>query len=138
MKKNYVLDACALLAYFYDETGADFMQNTFDSAKRNELALSMHALNLFEVYYDVCKAHGENKAKNILKSVKKFPMAINYKIDEDMMIKAGVLKSKYKISLADAIGLAQTILLNASFITCDHHELDVVQTKENVNFVWLR
>ena len=138
MKKRYVLDACSLLAFLYDENGADFMQDVFSSAKRNDAAVFMHAVNLFEVYYDVSRAHGESKARSLLKSIKKFPIVINSVIGENMITVAGNLKSKYRISLADSIGLAQTVLLNAAFVTSDHHELDVVETNENINFTWLR
>jgi len=138
VKLFYVLDACALLAYFYDESGADFMQKIFDSARKNKLVIYMHAVNLLEVYYDICKTHGENRAKNTLKQIKRFPMIINYELSEDVINKAGALKSKYRISLADSVGLAQTVLLNASFITTDHHELDIVEKNEAIKFAWLR
>jgi len=138
VKPLYVLDACALLAYLYNESGANFMQDIFDLAKKNKSAVYMHAVNLFEVYYDVCKTHGEDTAKTILKNIKKFPVTINYEINENIISKAGVLKSKYRMSLADSIGLAQTALLNASFITADHHELDAVEANEKIKFTWLR
>ena len=34
------------------------------------------------------------------------------------------LKGSYKLSLADAVGLALTLKVGGEFITSDHHELD--------------
>ena len=138
MRKVYVLDACALLAYLYDEDGADFLQNIFDSAKKNRVSVFMNAVNLLEVYYDILKTHGETTAKNTMENIAKFPMSINYKIDDTIIEKAGILKSKYRISLADSIGLAQSIVFDAYFTTADHHELDIVEANENIKFAWFR
>ena len=44
--QNYILDACALLALFDDEPGADIVEDLIDRAKNNEIALIMNAANL--------------------------------------------------------------------------------------------
>jgi predicted nucleic acid-binding protein len=133
-----VLDACALLAYLYDENGADFMQSIFESAKKNNVSIFMNAVNLLEVYYDILKTHGEHTAKETLNSIIHFPISVTYKIDEIIIEEAGKLKSKYRISLADSIGLAQSIVFNAHFVSADHHELDIVEANETIQFTWFR
>ena len=35
----------------------------------------------------------------------------------DLIIKAGTLKVRYKMSLADSIGLGETIICNGTFVT---------------------
>jgi len=42
------------------------------------------------------------------------------------------------MSLADSIGLAETILNDGYFVTADHHELDIVEKKEKLNMIWIR
>jgi hypothetical protein len=42
------------------------------------------------------------------------------------------------MSLADSIGLAETMINNGYFVTADHHELEIVQEKEEINIVWIR
>jgi len=42
------------------------------------------------------------------------------------------------MSLADSILLAQAIELDAIVATADHHELDVVDKNEAINFNWIR
>jgi PIN domain nuclease of toxin-antitoxin system len=48
---HYLLDACALIALFDNEKGADVVSGLLDSARRREIILSMNAANLIEVYY---------------------------------------------------------------------------------------
>ena len=42
------------------------------------------------------------------------------------------------LSLADSLALAETKINNASLLTADHHEFDIVEQKENISFCWLR
>jgi predicted nucleic acid-binding protein len=138
MKKAYVLDACALIAYLAEEDGADVVQSILDLAEQGNCRVFMHAINLLEVYYGVRKEYGEIAAQEMWDSVKEEHILICFDTSENLIIEAGRLKSQYKISLADSIGLAQTVLLNASFITSDHHELDTVDVTENIDITWFR
>ena len=63
---------------------------------------------------------------------------LNTEITKEIIMTAGKLKTRYKMSLADSIGLAQTVILQGSFVTADHHELDVVAKNEDINFTWIR
>jgi len=49
-----------------------------------------------------------------------------------------LLKSTYRISLADSLALAESSLSGAMLITSDHHEFDVIEAAENINFNWFR
>jgi hypothetical protein len=42
------------------------------------------------------------------------------------------------MSLADSVGLAETIINNAYFVTADHHEIDIVEKNEKINIIWIR
>jgi PIN domain nuclease of toxin-antitoxin system len=44
----------------------------------------------------------------------------------------------YKISLADSIVLAQTIVTGGALLTADHHEFDLIEGKEPIHFHWIR
>jgi predicted nucleic acid-binding protein len=50
---------------------------------------------------------------------------------------AACLKSLYKMSLADAIGLATAKEFSATFVTSDHSELEAVEKGEQIPFLWL-
>ena len=135
MIENYVLDACALIAYLFEEEGAQTISDMLD---KQDCDIYMHAVNLLEVYYGIRREYGESVAREILTQVKKMRVLINYDTSENIILEAGRLKSEYKLSLADAIGLAQATLLNASFVSSDHHELDIVDISENMNIFWFR
>ena len=51
---------------------------------------------------------------------------------------AGQLKAQYRISLADSIALAQAIKAQGALLTCNHHEFDILDGKEPVQFCWIR
>ncbi|GHU37660.1 hypothetical protein FACS1894172_21180 [Spirochaetia bacterium] len=92
----------------------------------------MHKINFLEVYYYIHKRHNEESALKLLKDIKIAPIKIDTEITDDILIKAGRLKALYKISLADSIGLAETIINGRYFVTADHHELEIVQEKEKI------
>jgi hypothetical protein len=48
------------------------------------------------------------------------------------------LKSKYKLSLADSIALAETIINKGSLVTADHHEIEPIEIVEKLNITWFR
>ena len=138
MNEIYVLDACSLIALLTNENGASVVKDLMQRATNNEIKIVMHKINFFEVYYYVLKNYNEKLAKKLLEDIKISPVKIHSEITDDILIKAGRFKSLYKMSLADSIGLAESIINNGYFVTADHHELDIVQKKENVNIVWIR
>ena len=138
MNKIYVFDACSIIALLTNEEGADVVKNLLQKALDAEIKVIMHKINFLEVYYDTYKTYGEEKALKLLEDIKITPMKINSEITDDIMVKAGRLKSLYKISLADSIGLAETMINKGCFVTADHHELEVIQEKENINIFWFR
>jgi hypothetical protein len=77
-------------------------------------------------------------AMDFLAEIKKSPIQVDMEITDEIMIKAGSLKRRYKMSLADSIGLGETIICSGSFVTADHHELDIVDQNEKINFTWIR
>ena len=138
MKNIYIFDACALIALLSKENGYENVEKLIKKAKNEQAKIVMHSLNLYEVYYNICKTYNENSASKFLKEIENSPIQLNAEITKEIMITAGRLKNKYKMSLADSIGLAQTVILNGSFVTADHHELDIVSKNENINFTWIR
>jgi predicted nucleic acid-binding protein len=59
-------------------------------------------------------------------------------IADGNLFEAGRLKAGYKISIADSIALATAFIYESELVTCDHHELDVIESKENIKFFWIR
>ena len=134
----YILDACALIAYLNDEEGADVVGNILQKMTEKSCVLLMHRLNLLEVYYCIYREHGKAYAEEMLADVNNSGIQIIDTITEVVFSEAGRMKATYRMSLADAILLAQSIESNACLLSGDHHELDVVERSESITFRWIR
>ena len=136
--KTYVLDACALIAVLYSETGADVVKMAFEEADKGFAKIVIHKANLLEVYYEAYRHRGKDDANSMLLELKKRPLNINSEISDEFFAQAGRLKATYKISFADSFALAQAIVSDGWLLTSDHHEFDVIDDNENINFAWVR
>jgi predicted nucleic acid-binding protein len=121
-----------------DETGAEKVSAMINRAYKGEIGISINKLNLLEVYYDTYRSHGKKTADTMLVSVKELPLTIISDMSDSVFAEAGRLKATYKISLADAVALAATSVLEGRLVTADHHEFDVIEQKENIRFHWIR
>ena len=137
MNNIFVLDACALLAVARNEKGADVVVEAYNQASKGEAKLFLNRINLLEVYYDFYRYKGCEYANHFVKTIKCSEVQI-CEFDENVFTQAGRLKATYKISLADSIALAQTIIVKGSLMTCDHHEFDAIEGKEPLQFHWIR
>ena len=138
MSNVYVLDACALIAVLTNEPGADVVKNLLQKAVNSEIKVSMHKVNFLEVYYHTYKLYGEPSALNLLEYINMSPIEMDAEITDDVLIDAGRLKSLYKISLADSVGLAKAKASGGYFVTADHHEMDILEERENASIIWIR
>jgi PIN domain nuclease of toxin-antitoxin system len=131
---RYLLDACALIAYFNEEEGADAVEALFE--KKEETFISI--VNAYEVYYDAYRTDGEEKAKELLADIEKLPLKIIRNIDREVIINAARFKVDFSISLADSIALGLGKQLKAKVVTADHHEFDKIEEKKSADFYWIR
>ena len=138
MSKVFVFDACSLIALLANEDGADVVKELLQKSLNNDINIIMHKVNFLEVYYYIYKKYNEKEAFKLMEEIKKSPIKINSEITDDIIKIAGRLKSLYKMSLADSIGLSESIINNGYFVTADHHEMAVVQDKEKLNIIWIR
>ena len=137
MNDIYVLDACALVALIKGEQGADVVWDVlYKNATGGAVAL-MHEINLLEVYYGFYRERGKDYAKRKLEQCVEFFTTIQG-LTSAAFTEAGRLKASYKISIADAIVLAQASISNGAVVTADHHEMDIVEQNENIVFKWIR
>jgi PIN domain nuclease of toxin-antitoxin system len=137
MTDIYVLDACALIALLKDEQGADNVTEAYQKASVGEAKIIINKVNLVEVYYGFYQDRGKEYAEQILDDIKQSIVAIE-DISDDVFAETGRLKATYRVSLADAFALAEASVSNGILLTADHHELDIVEQKENIKFAWIR
>jgi predicted nucleic acid-binding protein len=138
MTDTFVLDACALIAFLSKEPGYINTTELLRRARRSEITLLMHNINLLEVYYDLRRAYGEMPANAQLANIRLLPVAFLSEVEGDCFMEAGRLKAAYRISLADSIALSTAAVHNATIVTCDHHEFDAIEQSEGIDFFWIR
>lgn len=119
---TYAVDACALIAYLFDEEGAALFQSFLVKARNGEIDMIMHVANLGEVYYDIVKRNDVAIAQETYEDVKQLPIRFEDRISDQMVYKIGEVKTRFRISYADAFAVAQTLLSSAELITTDHKE----------------
>ncbi len=135
---TFVIDACALIAYLFDEDGSNFFERLLIQAHNNKVEMKMHIINLGEVYYDILKRNDVTTAKETYKYIKRLPIRFEDRINDQMIYKAGELKTCYRMSYADSFAAAQTILLNAELLTTDHKEFEPLKQAGVIKIKWLR
>ena len=138
MKQTYILDACALIAMLREEHGMDIVVRLLERASRREISLLISKVNLLEVYYDTYKQAGRDRADKVLAEIKRSPIRIINEVSDRVLQEAGRLKVSYKVSLADAFALAEAVTRDGVLVTADHHEFDVVEMNEPIQFLWFR
>jgi len=134
----FVLDACALIAVLAMESGAVNIRNLFQRAMDHQAFLIMNKFNFLEVYYKIYKAYGKTEADNLAGTMKQMPIIINDTLRDELFKEAGRLKASYKISIADSIAIAETIISNGTLVTSDHHEIEPIEKNEKINVFWFR
>lgn len=135
--KNFVLDACALIAYLNDEPGAEKVESLLDQAREGRVQLHVASVNIYEVFYD-CLKRDAGTAQQLIENIYTLPIIVVESLNRSLQDAAGWFKVTYRISLADsiALGLAQT--LDARLVSTDHHEFDQIEREGKMQFYWLR
>ena len=138
MNNVFVLDACALIALINNEDGSDIIEDVIRKAQAGNASIIMNKLNLLEVYYDAYRTYGEDVANKLINNINKPPFIIHAELSDDVFKEAGRLKASYKISIADSVALAETIVSGGKLLTSDHHEFDVIEGNEPISYHWIR
>ena len=132
----YLLDACALIAYFKNEPGGAIVEALLLD---RTLTTAIHTVNLCEVYYDFIRFAGKPTADQMIED------ALGYKIepldymDKEFWKTAGRYKADLKkLSLADCFALAAAKRLNATLVTSDHAEFDKVVPLDICEILFIR
>jgi PIN domain nuclease of toxin-antitoxin system len=128
------MDACAIIAFLRDESGADVVE----AVLLNEPCF-IHALNLCEVYRN-CLYRGEPiaKADALLADLAELGLVSREDMDPELWKQAAVLKGEIQnIPYGDCFALALTQRLNGVLYTSDHNDFDraVATGKHSIKFI---
>jgi uncharacterized protein with PIN domain len=120
--KIEVMDAGAMLAYLKAEDGAPIVIGLL--LDPNTLCIA-HAVNVCEVFYDLFRSGGEDRAQEGLRRLAAAKVKIRADMDADFWQDIGRMKGGLaRIALADCFGIALARRTGGEFVTSDHHELD--------------
>jgi predicted nucleic acid-binding protein len=98
----------------------------------------MNKFNFLEVYYKIYKSYGKLEADELFDIMEQMPILIKDTLTNEVFKEAGRLKAKYKLSIADSIAVAETIISKGSLVTADHHEIEPIEIAEKINVTWFR
>jgi predicted nucleic acid-binding protein len=132
------LDACALIALLAGEQGAEKVRDIIQDAIDGKVTVKINQINLLEVYYHIINTYNQNKANEMLETIKKFPIEVIVGLDENTFNEAGRIKSKYKIPLGDSIVVAESIVRKGTLVTSDHSDMEKIESAENIEINWFR
>lgn len=133
---NYVLDACAIIAFLRDEPGADVVGSILRDPANSG---AMHAVNFCEIYYDFLRASNAKTAKNVVRDVSAIGIKLRKDVSQPFWMEVGRLKASIRqISLADCFAVALALKLNAAVVTSDNREFDPLVTQQLVPVQFIR
>ncbi len=132
----YVLDACAMIALYCDEPGAEIV---WDCLSESGSQCFAHSINLFEVFYDIHRRTGEVTAKQAIDDLLALGISERTDLERTLWEEAGNLKAiRKRIAPPDCFGIVLTRKLNGQFVTSDHGELDAIAAAGICNIRFIR
>ena len=116
--RNYLFDAFPLLCWLQEEPGYEIVDDLLVQAEEGKASVSIHVINLGEVFYRVGRVAGIKRAGEILSEIRLLPVRVFSISDEDVM-RAAKIKATYPISYADAFAVAKAEQSGAIVVTGD-------------------
>ena len=128
-----VLDSWALLCYLEQEPGFEKMIELFEKAVESSKPLLMCIVNWGEVYYQVARRFGDQKAQEIEHLIETLPITL-VEADRTLTREAARIKTTKKMAYADCFAVALAHLKKAELYTGDP-EFKAVE--KDIKIVWL-
>ncbi len=113
-----VIDSYALMAFFEDEPGADFVRGLIYKAVESDTHLLMSVVNLGEIWYSIARTNSAELADQYVHEIKGMGIEI-VDVDWGLARQAAVFKAKGNISYGDCFAAALAKNCKAELITGD-------------------
>lgn len=125
-----VLDAWALLALiFKEEPAAGAVKELFTNSAGLKVSVHISWINLGEVYYTIARRKGPEAAEMVLNDIQALPVRLQVPSKADILAAAAV-KSKHRVSYADAFAISLAQKINGTIVTGDP---EIILLKQVVN-----
>jgi ribonuclease VapC len=131
--KALVFDSWAIIAFYEDEPAGKQVAELIAEANERGTPLWMSVINAGEVWYIIARRTSEAEADVTIAELQSLGIQFDnaeWKISRQ----AGVFKSKYTMSYADAFAAALTFQKNAHLVTGDR---EFKQVEKDVTLLWL-
>jgi len=128
-----VLDSWALLCYLEQEPGFEKIIKLFEKAVESSKPLFMCIVNWGEVYYQVARRFGEQKAQEIEHLIQTLPITI-VEANKELTREAARIKAIKRMAYADCFAVALALLKKAELYTGD---LEFKAVEKDVKVAWL-
>jgi len=128
-----VLDSWALLCYLEKEPGFEKMIELLEKAVESSKPLSMCVVNWGEVYYQVARRFGDQRAQEIEQLIQTLPITL-IEADKGLTREAARIKATKHMAYADCFAVALARLKKAELYTGDPEFKSV---EKEIKIVWL-
>lgn len=128
-----VLDSYALMAFFEDEPGADFVRGLIQKAVEGDTTLLMSVVNLGEIWYSIARTNSSETADQYVHEIKGMAVEI-VDIDWALTRQAAAFKVNGNISYADCFAAALAKAKKAELVTGDK-EFKVLQNEIKISWI---
>jgi len=128
-----VLDSWALLCYLEQEPGFEKIIELFEKAVESTKPLLMCIVNWGEVYYQVLRRFGEQKAQEVERLIQTLPIIL-IEANKELTREAARIKATRRMAYADCFAVALARLKKAELYTGDP-EFRAVE--KEIKVVWL-
>jgi predicted nucleic acid-binding protein len=128
-----VLDSWALLCYLEQEPGYEKVIELFEKAVESSKPLLMCIVNWGEVYYQVMRRFGDQKAQDIEQLIQTLPITL-IEANKELTREAARMKAKKRMAYPDCFAVALARLKKAELYTGDPEFKAVVK---EIKIVWL-
>ena len=116
--RTFLLDTSALIAFAENREGADVVEGILREASQNRVTALMSFMSFMEGYSWVLKREDEESARNFYLYLRTLPLE-RVDINERIIIKAGELRARFTLSVADLWIIASAIECRAVLVHCD-------------------
>ena len=128
-----VLDSWALLCYLEQEPGHEKIIDLFEKAVESSRPLFMCIVNWGEIYYQVARRFGEQKAQEVERLIQTLPITL-VEANRELTHEAARIKATKRMAYADCFAVALARLKKAELYTGDP-EFKAVE--KDIKVVWL-
>lgn len=112
------LDSSAVLALFLAEPGFEIVRGLLADAAKGKRQIYVAQISLTEIAHNVCRDYDEATAREDIWLLKELAVSIEAPSNTECL-EAGLLRSRVKLSTADAIIAVQAMVFDAELVHKD-------------------